>query len=816
MMQTIWQDVRYGLRMLAKSPGFSAVAILTLALGIGANTTIFSVVDAVLLRPLPFSEPSRLVAIGGIDTKNNEHDRALSYLDFVDLRKGNRTMESMAAYSSGDDTLTGAGEPLHLRSEVVSADLFNVLRANPLLGRTFTSSEDQPGTRVVILSHSLWQSRFGSNPNIAGQSITLDGKLYTVVGVMPADFQFPMNTAPNDLWTTMAVMMNPGADGDKPMTEERGAHFMEAIARLKPGVTPEQASNDAAAVGASLEKQYPDTNGHLTFGVKRQLDFMVGEIRPILFAVLGAVAFLLLIACANTANLLLARAAGRQREMAIRVSIGAGRARILRQLLTESVLLAVAGGAMGLLIAAWGTRLFAALSTVPIPRLRSAHVDLRVLGFTLGVSLFTAVLFGVAPALHAMRFNLFPSLKEGGRNATEGAGHARLRSLLVIAEVSLSLVLLIGASLLLESMLHLAHQSPGFEPRGVLTFNTNLPDARYGKPEQSALFYKNLLERIRTIPGVQNASGVLPLPLSEDVVRTTFQIEGHPVAPSDEPRTHFRCVGLDYFQTMHIPLVAGRDFSARDTRDATPVIIVNQALARKFFPNDNPIGKRTKPGVSDSGPEKMREIVGVVGDVKHRALWREADPESYVPYDQVAIGQMFVVVRTQGDPASLLPAVREQVKALDSEVPLYAVKTLEDYVAASMASRKFISVLCGVFAGAGLLLAVVGLFGVMSYTVSQRTHELGVRAALGAARVDILQLILRQGMTMTAVGIAVGVVGALAVTRVLSSQLFGIKATDPLTFVGVALVLAAVALAACYFPARRATRVDPMVALRYE
>jgi putative ABC transport system permease protein len=814
-MNTFWQDLRFGLRMLTKSPGFAAVAMLTLSVGIGATTAIFSVVDAVLLRPLPFQEAEQLVSVGGIDLRTSERDRALSYPDFVDFRKQNRTLESVAAYSSGDLTLTNAGEPLHLRADIVSANLFSLLRATPLLGRTFTADEDRVGTRVVLLSHSLWSKRFAGDPHIAGKSIRLDGKDYSVIGVMPAEFQFPLDAQPRDLWTTMATIMEPTQSGDQPLTEQRDAHFLNAIGRRKPGVSLEQANDDAAAVAGGLAKQFPDSNGRFGIGMRPEIDALVGDVRPVLWAVLGAVAFLLLIACANTANFLLARAAVREREMAIRVSMGAGRRRILRQLLTESVLLSLGGGALGLWFAMWGTKLFATLATVPIPRLRAAAVDFRVLAFTVTVSLLTAVIFGLAPALQSLRFNLYPSLKEGGRS-TEGVGHTRLRNLLVISELSLSVVLLIGASLLLESMLHLAHASPGFDPRGVLSFNISLPDVRYGKPEQSVLFYKQLLERLRNVPGVTSASGILPLPLSDDVIRTTFEIEGRPAAASDRPLTHFRVIGLDYFATMHIPLVAGRDFSARDTRDAAQVIIINQALARKFFPNENPIGKHIKPGVSDTGPEKMREIVGVVGDVKHHALWRKPDPESYVPYDQVALGQMFLVLRTAGEPMSLLPAVRAQVKALDAELPIYAVETLDDYLAASVSTRKFISVLCGIFAATGLLLAVVGLFGVMSYTVAQRTHEFGVRVAVGAGKSDILRLILRQGMATTVVGIAIGLIGTFGVSRVLSSQLFGITPTDPLTFIGVALLLAGVALAACYFPARRATRVDPLVALRYE
>jgi len=814
-MHTLWQDVRYGLRMLAKNPGFTLIAVLTLALGIGANTAIFSVVNAVLLRPLPFPEAQRLVAISGVDFRTNEKGRAISYPDFADLRAQSHTLQSAAAYTDSSFTMTGAGEPVHLNAESVSADLFTVLRAAPMLGRAFTSTEDQPGTRVVIISHGLWKSHFASDPNVCGRSMKLDGEIYTVVGVMPADFQFPMDAQPRDLWTTMAASMI-GSGSDTPMTSQRGAHFLTAIGRLKSGVTLQQADADTASIGASLQKQFPDTNGNRSTGLQPEIEALVGDVRPVLVMVLGAVGFLLLIACANAANLLLARAATRQREMAIRASLGAGPSRITRQLLTESVLLSLGGGTLGLLLAMWGTKLFATLPSLDIPRIASTEVDLRVLAFTMLISLLTGVLFGLAPALNSLRFDLFRSLKEGGRTATEGTGHSRLRNALVIAEVSLAVVLLIGASLLVESMVHLLHASPGFEPQGVLTFNIDLPDVRYGKPAQSADFFLQLLNGIRRVPGVKSASGILPLPLSDEVIRTSFEIEGRPVPKSEEPLTHFRCIALDYFETMRIPLVAGREFTPLDNRDSSQVVIVNQALARKFFPNEDPIGKHIRPGIAASGKAKMREIVGVVGDVKQRNLWQDPEPESYVPYEQAALGQMFVVVRTAGDPLALLPAMREQLKALDTELAVYNGKTLDDYVAASVAQRRFTSLLLQVFAGAGLLLAVIGLFGVMSYSVSQRMHELGVRIAVGAERTDILRLILTHGMRMTLAGTAIGLVGTVAVSRVLKSQLFGVTATDPLTFLGVSLVLTFVVLVACYIPARRATRVDPLVALRYE
>jgi putative ABC transport system permease protein len=803
-----WQDVRYGLRVLAKSPGFTCVVVLTLALGIGANTAIFSVVSAVLLRPLPFPQPDRIVSIHEVDMRSGETGRPLSYPDFADLRAQSHSLEALAAYDESSSTLTGLGDPVHLSVGIVSADVFRVLRVPPILGREFTAAEDKPGTHVAMLSYRLWKSRFGGDPNVTNKQIVLDGTPYTVAGVMPADFEFPLGEQPMDLWTTIAV------EGSN--VTERGSHFLGGIGRLNNGVTLATANAEAAEIGAGLAKQFPDTNAHRGLGMQPEIQALVGDVRPALLMVLGAVGFLLLIACANAANLLLARAAGRQREMAIRASLGAGKGRILRQLLTESVLLSLAGGALGLLLAVWGTAALANLPSLGIPRLASAGIDLRALAFTLIVSLVTGVLFGLAPALHASRFNLFRSLKEGGRTATAGMGHSRMRALLVVSQVSLAVVLLIGASLLIESVFHLLHESPGFDPRGVMAFNLDLPDSRYGKPEQSADFFRELLGRIRAVPGVKNASGVMPLPLSGDTLRTSFEVEGKPMAKSDLPRTQIRAVGLDYFQAMRIPLVAGREFTERDDRHAPHVIIINQTLARKFFPNENAIGKHMKPGMAVGKSDSMSEIVGIVGDVKHRNLWEPPDPESYVPYEQSSIGEMYVVVRAEGDPMALLAAMRAQVKAQDAELPIYRAKRMEEYVAASVAQRRFTSMLCTVFAGAGLLLAIVGLLGVMSYSVAQRTHEIGVRVAVGAAKSDILRLILGEGMGITLVGVGVGLLGAVGLSSVMKSQLFGISATDPMTFLGVVVTLSLVALAACYLPARRAARVDPMVALRYE
>jgi predicted permease len=813
-MNGLWQDIRYGLRMLAKSPGFTAVVVLTLALGIGANTAIFSVVSAVILQPLPFPDANRLVSLRGIDLRNGE-GRALSYPDFIDLRTQSRTIESAAAYTDSSFTLTGAGEPLHLDAEIVSASLFDVLRVAPKLGRTFTANEDVPGTRVVLLSHRLWKTRFGANPGIVGRTVTLNSEPYTVAGVMAAEFRFPLEEKSVDVWSTMAVFAV-SLDPDGPITAQRGAHFLNAIGRLKPNFELAQADADAAAIGGALIKQYPDTNGHITMGVRSEKEAVVGDVRPVLLLVLGAVGFLLLISCSNAANLLLARAAARQREMAIRASLGAGRARVFRQLLTESVLLSFGGGALGLLVAMWGITILTSFRSLQIPRLSQAGLDPVALAFTFGVSLLTGVLFGLAPAWHAARFDLFGSLKDGGRSNTDGKSHSRARGFLVASQVSLAVVLLVGASLLLESMFHLSRQSPGFDAQNLLSFNLDLPDVRYGKPEQSADFYQRLLGRIRVLPGVQSVSGVMPLPLADDIIRTTFQIDGRPVAKSEEPRTQFRTVGLDYLRTMRIPLIEGRDFSARDDRHAPPVILINQSLARQFFPNESPIGKRIKPGVTASGPEVMREIVGVVGDVKHRNLWQATEPEVYTPYDQVAIGSMYVVVRSAGQPMNLLPAIREQVRALDPELPIYKAQLLEDYVSDSVAQRRFTSLLVSAFAGVGLLLATVGLFGLMSYNVAQRRNEIGIRVAVGAEKTDILGMIVREGLGWTLAGVVVGLAGTLVVSRILKSQLFGVSATDPTTFVVVALALILVAAVACYLPARRAANLDPLQALRNE
>jgi putative ABC transport system permease protein len=813
-METLLKDLRYGMRMLMKRPSFTAVAIIALALGIGANTAIFSVVNAVLLQPLPFSDPDHLMMLYQTHKQRGTSNGSVSYPDFVDWADQNQVFEQMAAYHDGNIILTGGDEPARLYSAVVSANLFSLLGANPILGRTFLPGEDKPGDggRVVVLSQGLWQKRFNSDPNILGRPLTLDGQSYTVVGVMPAGFQFPIQNNPAELWTTFAVE----SEGAGAMTGQRGAHYLGVIARLRPGGTEAQAQADMDTIASRLEEQYPDENSHRGVKVVPALESLVGDIRPALLILLGAVGCVLLIACANVANLLLARATTRHKEMAIRAALGASRLRVMRQLLTESVMLALAGGALGLLVALWGADLLVVLSGDDIPRATHIGLDGRVLLFTLAVSVFTGMIFGLVPAIQASRPDLSESLKEGGRSSTEGARRNLIRSVLVVFEVATAIVLLVGAGLLIESLRRLQNVNPGFNPKNVLTLSLGLPDVKYTTEKQIA-FYRELVERIRAVPGVAGASAVLPLPLSDSRIRTTFETEGRPMAQGDLPAAELRIVCPDYFRAMGIPFVKGRDFTARDDNKASGVVIVNSSFAEKFFPGEDPIGKRIQPGIStDDNDEVMREIVGVVGNVRHLKLNAEQDPEFYVPHAQIPFDSMTLVVKSEGGPRGLADAIQNEVKALDKDLPIFNVKMLDDYVSASVAQPRFNTLLLAIFAGLALVLTAVGLYGVMSYSVAQRTHEIGIRMALGAQSSDVLKLVVGQGMILTLIGVTVGLSAAFALTRLMSSLLYGVSATDPATFATVALVLASVALLACYVPARKATKVDPMIALRYE
>ena len=801
---------------MLKNPGFTLVAILTLAIGIGANTAIFSIVDAVLLRALPYPNSSSLVALWETISQQGEMSRPFSFPDFRDLRAQSHSLAGAAIQDETAFTFTGSGEPVHVDAGIASADFFNILGVSPRLGRGFLPEEDKPGTHVAILSDRMWRERLGADPSVVGRSITLNGRSYSVVGVLPPHFQFPLDEPqPLDLWTTIGVF-GTNEEGETPATEERGSHFLRAFGQLKPGATIAQANAELATIGSALARQYPDTNAHTSFRAEPALDALVGDVRPALWILLGAVGLVLLIACANVANLLLARATVRRREVAVRAAMGASRPRILRQLLTESLMLALAGAIPGVLLAIWATRLFSTLPALQIPRLAEASVDGKALLFTLAASVLTALVFGMVPAFHASRFNLTGSLREGSRGSGESTQRSRMRSVLVVSEVGLALLLLVGSALLLRSLVGIFRVPPGFDPHGAIAFDMDLPGVRYGKPEQSAQFFRELLRRLNETPGVVSASGTMPLPFSDNHIRSSFQIEGRPVPKSDEPRALFSSVGLGYFETMRIPLIAGRTFTASDSRTSAPVLIISQSLARRFFPNENPIGKHIQPGASENNKQVMREVVGVVGDVLHRQLWSAPDPEVYVPYDQVAMGGMTIVVRSDGDPRALLPAVRQQVKQLDAELPLYGVHTLEDYISGSVAQRRFTALLLGIFAAVAMLLAAVGLYGVMSYSVTQRTHEIGVRVALGAEAADVLRLVVGQGLRLTVLGVVLGWLGALGAARFLSSLLFGVAADDFATFAAVATLFLAVALVACYLPARRAMRVDPLVALRYE
>ena len=814
-MNTLLQDIRFGLRMLVKSPSVSIVATIALALGIGANTAIFSVVNAVLLRPLPFPNSDSLVAIFETNLDRGLQRGSHSYPNFMDVRAQNTVFERVASYRSGTYILTGRGEPARLEGTVATTDLFPLLGVKPLLGRHFLPDEDKPSAnaRVAVISHALYARRFNSDPSILNQSITLNGRSFTVVGVMPPEFEFPIQNEPVDLWTTAAG----DASGTDPVTEQRGAHFLQVIGRLKSGVTEEQAQAELTTIAARLEQQYPDTNTRRSLRLESALTALVGDIRPALLILLGAVACVLLIACANVANLLLARATGRHKEMAIRTALGASRIRVIRLLLTESMLLSLLGGSVGLLLAVWWSDLLVALGKTDIPRAVHVGMDWRVLGFTLGVSLLTGLVFGLAPAFHSAKTELVESLKEGGRNTGEGARRNRVRSVLVVAELAIAVVLLVCAGLLIQSLWRLQKVENGLQTENVLTFNLALPEIKYDSDKQSQ-FFIDLKSRLQSSPGVQSVSTIFPLPLSGDRFSISFEIEGRPMEPKDQPSADFFTTGVDYFKTMGIPILKGRDFDDRDKHGSTPVIIITETFAKQIFPNEDPIGKRIHPGISSIEGEDsmMREIVGVVGDVRNRNLTTEAKPAYYVPQTQIPFGQMVAVVKTSGDPHSFVSGVTKEVAALDQDIPMFGVKTMDEYLSASVAAPRFSTTLLSIFAAVALVLTLVGLYGVMSYSVAQRTNEIGIRLALGATSRDVVLMIVKQGSTLILIGLAIGLAGAFALTRLIESLLFGVKANDPITFIVAALVLAIVTLLACYIPALRATRVDPMEALRCE
>ncbi|MBA2340498.1 MAG: ABC transporter permease [Pyrinomonadaceae bacterium] len=812
-MNTLWQDLRYGVRMLAKNPGFTFIAVLALALGIGANAAIFSVVNAVLLRPLPFEHSERLVRVWGTNVKKNLERRSSSFLNFTDWQKQNHVFESMTAYTGAAATLTSEGSaPEQLGGIGFTGDLFAVSGAQPALGRTFAPEELAASAEgapiVVVISNDLWRRRFSSDPNITGKQLTLDAnKSATVIGVMPADFKFPVDFSNVDFWLPL--------DPTDELNAERDTNYLQIVGRLKPNVSLTQAQAEMNTITARLEQEYPEENAGRTVSLVSLHESLVGNVRPALLVLLGAVGLVLLIACANVANLLLARAATRSREIAIRTALGARRARVVRQLLTESALLSLAGGALGLLLALWGIDLLVAAIPFDVARLGEVNLDARVIAFTLGVSVLTGVAFGLAPALQASRVDLNETLKEGGRGGTESLRRNRVRSLLVVSEIALSLVLLIGAGLLIKSFWHLREINPGFDPNNVITATLSL-SGKYEEESQQAEFFQRAVGRISALPGVEAAGAIFPLPLSGNAVQGDFEIEGNaPLGAGEKPNANFRMITPDLLRAMGIPLVKGRAFSERDNEDAPKVLLINETLARRFFASTDPLGKHLK--FSTLSGETTGEIVGVVGDVRFRGLDAGAEPEYYMSYLQFPMSEMSLVARTAfAEPTTLVPAMRNAVLDIDKDQPLYETKAMNQLIGESIAERRFNMLLLGSFAFVALTLAAIGIFGVMSYSVAQRTHEIGIRMALGAQGRDVARLVIGQGMILVLIGVAIGLAGALALTGLMKSLLYGVSATDPITFAGIALLLTAVAFLACYIPARRATKVDPLVALRYE
>jgi putative ABC transport system permease protein len=819
-MRTLLQDLRYGARTLWKNPGTTFVIILALALGVGANTAIFSVVNAVLLRPLPFENPDQLMVVWETNPARSVQAGTPSPPDYREWRSRTQAFEQMAAFFEEDYNLSGSGEPERLTGAVVSTNFFATLRVKAEAGRTFLPDEEQFGAhRVAVLSHGLWLRRFGASQQLIGQTINLDNQPHTVIGIAPPDFQLAGVRA--ELWTPMAF-----APGDRHNT--RGNHFLNVIARLKPGVSITQAQSDMDVITGQLAGEY-EMNAGLGARVVPMHEETVGSYRPALLVLLGAVGFVLLIACANVANLLLARAATRQKEFALRATLGASRLRTIRQLLTESLLLSVLGGGLGLLLAMWGVDLLVALGPAELPRIAEVGVDARVLTFTLSLSVLTGLAFGLAPALQASHLDLNEALKEGGRSVTGSKRTRRLRGALVVTEIALSLVLLVGAGLLINSFWRLMQVSPGFKTDHLLTMQVALPESKYPltEPHRAQAFYRQLLERVATLPGVQSVGATSSLPLAAGGWGKMLSVEGRPAPPSLEtvPVVQYRQVSTDYFSTLGVVPVRGRLFNEQDNLSSPPVALINEAMARRFFPDEDPIGKRIWMGPPENllpagGYTFPRLIIaGVVNDVKHQGLSQQAGPEVYIPHTQGA-GEtrrsMFLVVRTTIDPLSLAAAVRSQVTALDKDQPVADVQTMEQRLKASLAEPRFNMLLLGLFAAVALALAAVGLYGVMAYGVTQRTHEIGIRMALGAQRSNVLKLVIRQGMAMALIGVALGLAASLALTRVMASLLFGVSATDPLVFTSIALLLAAVAFVASYIPARRALKVDPMIALRYE
>ncbi len=803
-MEKLLQDIRYGMRSLLKRPGFTAVATLTLALGIGANSAMFSAVNAVLLRPLPFPESERIVLVEGVNPAQGITLSNLSVPDLADWQKQNHVFEQLAGFVTGGSLLVNNDEIERVRGTGVTADFFPVFKRNAEIGRVLQADDSQKDRNpVVVLSYGLWERRFGADRSVIGRQVRIGGKDTTVVGVMPPDFTYP---AQSELWVPMPL---------DPVKERRDNRYINVITRLKPGVTLEQAQAEMDTINQRLAQAYNETNSSWGVHLATLQERMVGRTRASLLLLLGAVAFVLLIACANVANLLLARASARQKELAVRTALGASRWRIVRQLLTESLLLSTVSGGLGLLLSLWLTKLFIAVSPPNSPRFDEIRPDTRVFVFTLALAVITGLVFGVAPALQASRINLNERLKDGGRTGVAGSGHNRMRSLIMVSEVALSFMLLVGAGLLIKSFMRLREISPGFNPANVLAMRISLPGAKYPQGEASARMLRQVVEHIKALPGVESSGAVLSLPLSGDTfnVGRAYIREGDPATPEASGDSAYLVTTPDYFHTLQIPLLSGRIYTDQDTEQTPKVVVVNESLARKLWPGESPVGKHITIWRDEKFP---REIVGVVGDTK-ASLDAEAGPQMYVPYAQDATwGGMSLVMRTSNDPAALANTVRNEIRSLDKGVPVYNVKTMNEVLATSVGPRRTPMLLLSAFAVVALVLAMIGVYGVTAYHVTQRTQEIGIRMALGAQMRDVVKLVLKGGMALALMGTGMGLVGAFALTRLMSSLLFGVQPTDKTTFVIVSLFLIATALLACYLPARKATKVDPLQALRYE